>query len=446
MTEAIDRLFRVPYLIPATLGVTVGLAVTVSPRLALAALFAVGLAALAVWWPPILVAMSFMAMIFDKAGLTGAKVDDFPVTASKLAVAGAMGLWAAYTATTRERPLRWHPVLTTMVLMLAAALISSAHANAFKLGKFVIFGMGMMTALVALTYVVLADSRLRGLYRFMATFFIAVLALAILRGGGGAGEAARATGTMGDPNEWATMVLLLTPLLLGGLADEPGLAGVVLRLGLVGLAPLAILKSESRAALLCMTLITPGILWVLRRRQLELGVAGVAGAVAVPLFLDLPALLDRFWALLGRAGGQGGVDDSSLDERTELLRQGIDLFRDHWFIGSGPGTFERATGYVSADGRLRPAHNTYLETAGEQGLVGLVPMALFGLAIAGTVWFGLQGAKDEQGRARLLGAGLGLLAFALMAATLGLLTFAMFYLALGFMLALAYKARSPAVE
>lgn len=445
MTEALDRVLRIPYLLPATLGLGLGLAVTVSPAVAIAAIGAVLLTAVAVWWPPVLVALSFMAMIFDKAGLTGAKVDDFPVTASKLAVAGSMAMWAAYTAVTRTRPLRWHPVLWAMVVMVLAALTSSAHANAFKAGKFVIFGLGMMTAMVALTYAVLSENRLRPLYRFMGAFFVAVLALAIVRSGGGTGEAARGTGTMGDPNEWATMILLLTPLLLGGLADDDGLVATPVRLGLVGLAPVAVLLTESRAALLCMVFVVPGTIWILRHRRGELALTGLVGAIAVPFALDLDKLLDRFWALIGRAEGKGGVTDSSLDERTELLHQGLDLFRDHWFIGSGPGTFEKATGFISPDGRLRPAHNTYLETAGEQGLVGLVPLAIFGLTIVAMVVYGLRDAQHEQGRARLLGAGLGLGAVALMAATLGLLTFAMFYLVLGFALALALQARRPAL-
>lgn len=446
MNEAVDRLLRVPYLLPGLLGLAVGALVLGSPVLAVAAIGALVLTGLAMAWPPLLVALSFMAMIFDKAGLTGAKVDDFPVTASKLAVAGSMGLWTLYAAITRVRPLRWHPVLTAMGLMVVAALVSAAHANGFNTGKFVIFGLAMMTALVALTYIVLAESRLRGLYRFMSAFFIAVLALSIVRAGGGAGEAARGTGTMGDPNEWATMVLLLTPLLLGGLADEWGLLGSALRLGLLALAPVAVLKTESRAALLCSLFVVPGVLWVLRHHAKELVLAGVAGVLGLPLLLDLDALLDRFWALVGRAGGKGGVTDSSLDERTELLHQGLDLFRDHWFIGSGPGSFEKATGFVSPDGRLRPAHNTYLETAGEQGLVGLLPLALFGLTIAATVVYGLRAARHEQGRARLLGAALGVAAVALMAATLGLLTFAMFYLVLGFLLALAWNARRDPLE
>ncbi len=435
-----------PLVLPVALGLGLGGLVTLSPPAAAVALVAVLVTTVSLRWPPVLVAFSFMAMIFDKAGLTGAKVADFPVTASKLAVGGSMAMWAAYTALTRERPLRWHPVLTAMLAMALAALVSATHANAMKVAKFVIFGLLMMNAMVALTYTMLAEQPLRGLYKFMAAFFVLVLVIAVVSAGGGAGEAARGTGTMGDPNEWATMVMLLTPLLLGGLADEPGWAGSGLRLSLLGLAPLSVLQTESRAALLCSVFVVPGVLWILRSRRGELAAIGLAGAIGAPLMLDLDAMFDRFGALVGRAGGQGGVDDASLDERTVLLKQGLDLFRDHWAMGSGPGSFGKATGYLSPEGKFRPAHNTYLETAGEQGLLGLVPLALFGVAIVVTVWFAWGAARNEQARARVLGAGLGIGAVALMAATLGLLTFAMFYLMLGVLLAVAHQARKAPLD
>mgnify|MGYP003886132705 CR=1 FL=1 len=83
-------------------------------------------------------------------------------------------------------------------------------------------------------------------------------------------------------------------------------------------------------------------------------------------------------------------------------------FRDNWLFGVGPGNFESATGFISEDGRLRPAHNTYLEIASEQGLVGLFPAVIFMLTVAYTLYRAYHGARRERDRARIFGIAVGL--------------------------------------
>ena len=119
----------------------------------------------------------------------------------------------------------------------------------------------------------------------------------------------------------------------------------------------------------------------------------------------------------------------------------MDLFLENWLLGAGPGNFARATGFVSITGKLRPAHNSYLEVAGEMGLVGLVALAVFGLTVFASLWRSQALTPRTADRNRVLGAGLGLLALCLMAATLGLLTFSMAYLMLGLALAIGWQAR-----
>jgi O-antigen ligase len=293
---------------------------------------------------------------------------------------------------------------------------------------------------VALVYAILAESVLDGLYRLIAASLLGAVVLTVARSGG-SGEAARASGTMGDANEWATIVLLLGSFSLGGLASDPTALGRVLRLGvLIGL-PVAIVRSESRSALLAAALVIPALVWLLRGRRGELGLAGLALGLVAPVVLVSDRAWERFGRLLDRFRGGGGAEDASLDERAELFRQGVSLFEDHWFLGVGAGNFANATGFVSRAGRLRPAHNTYLEVAGEQGVVGLSALAAFGVTVAWTLRHALRNARTERDRQRLGGAAIGLAAVAIMAATLGLLTFAMAWLVLGIALALAHQAR-----
>jgi O-antigen ligase len=423
-------------------GLVLGVVAAVQPALALVGAVGAGLGLGAVRWPALVVAFMYLGMLFDRLGLTGVNVGDFPVTASKLSVGAGLGAWVLHAGLTSSRPLRWHPVLTALVGLIATTAVGIAVASTLALGKFTLYGLIMMLVMVALVYAILAEARLELLYRFMAVVLVAVLMAAIAQPNV-TGADGRVSGPMGDPNEWATTVLLVTPLLLGGLAGDDGMAGRVLRLLLVVLAPLAVLRSESRAALVALVVVSPALLYLLRSRRAELAVCGGALVVVGPFFLDLDNALRRFWQLVGSVSGRGGTHDDSFEERSELFRQGVALFRDHWLLGAGPGTFETATGFVSHQGTLRPAHNTYLEIAAEQGVVGLVPAAIFGLTVVWTLYKAWKGATRSSDRDRLLGAAIGLGAFALMAATLGLLTFAMGYFVLGFSLALAWQGGRP---
>ncbi len=422
-------------LLPVALGLCAGAGVALAPTLAPVGFAGVAAAWLGVAYPPLLVLGMWAGMLLDRLGATGMNVGLIPVTASKLTVLGSIGLWALHSALARAPLVRWHPVLTAMLGFLASTAVSIALSNGMEYGVFVLSGLGMVTVLVALVYAVLAEAPLTMLYRALGCGF-AVALLASLRAPG----TDRSAGTMGDPNEWATLVLLLTPFLLGGLADDEHVLARGLRMALVGLAPLAVLHSESRAALVFGMVVGPICLYMLRRRVGELAVCAGAGILVAPLVLDLDAMLYRFQQLVANFRGGAVVQDASLEERSELFRQGKQLFLDHWLIGAGAGSFEKATGFVSHTGELRPAHNTYLEIASEQGVIGLIPAGIFLLTVAVTLRDGFRAARSERHRNRVLGVAIGLGALCLMAATLGLLTFSMAYLVLGFGLAVVHQA------
>jgi len=432
--------------VAVALGLLLGLAVTQQPLLVPLAVVAAAVALGCLAWPPAMIGLIFVSILFDKLGVTGVDVARFPITASKLAVLGSLGLWAVHVLLTRARPLRWHPVLSAMVACVAATGVTVAIAGSMKHGRFALMGLAMMTVMVALVYAVLAERALQTFFRLLGLAWTAALAASLAGGRGGAGEAARATGTFGDPNEWATMVLLITPLVLGALIDDEHPVVRPLRMAIIGLAPLAILLTGSRSALVAGLLVAPGVLWLLLgRRRWELAACAGAGLLVTPFMTRLDTVILRFQALLDTLAGRAIVRDTSLNERTELLRQAQDLFLDNWLVGAGPGNFERASGFISLEGRFRPAHNTYLEIASEQGLVGLVPVVIFMGIVAMTLYRAYQHAHSQRARHRVVGAALSLLAVALMAATLGLLTFSMAYLVLGVSLALAYQAHEPRV-
>lgn len=427
--------------VPASVGLGIGFAIALQPQLTVVALVGAIGALVGVVYPTSLVAFMFLGVLFDRLGLTGASISGFPITASKLSVLAGLGLWGVHAGLSRAPPARWHPVLGTMVGVIAMTAISVALANSMAEGKFDLFGLAMMTVMVGLVYTILAEAPLTGVYRVVG-MALAAACLASLRPTAGD----RATGTMGDPNEWGAMVLLLTPTTLGGLADDP--SGMVrpLRVLLLLLAPLAILRTESRTALLVGVLVAPAVLYLLRRQRAEL-LGGLAlAAAAAPFVVSLDAGLARLRQLIGNLQGSASVQDASLEERSELFRQGRQLFHDHWLLGVGPGNFSRATGFVSHTGELRPAHNTYLEVASEQGVIGLIPFGIFAASVFVTLRRAARGAATPVAWNRVFGVSVGLAALALMAATLGLLTFSMAYLVLGLGLAVATQASEPHVR
>ena len=422
------------------LGLAAGLGVAQQPLLAVAAVVGVGLLVACLYEPSLLVLGMFLSILFDRAGVTGAEVANLPVTASKLSVLGSLGAWALYVAASRVRPVRWHPVLSALVAVVATVAFGIAWSGSMKEGRFTLYGLGMMTVLVGLVYAVLAERSLQTLYRLLGAALIPILVLSVLSAGG-VGESGRASGTMGDPNEWATMLLLLGPFLLGGLVDDTHWSARPIRLALMGLLPLAVLLSGSRASVFVGALVGLACLRLLSRRRGELLVCGALGAAVFPFVGGLEFTLARLRSLIDNVQGGAAVPEQSFTERMELLRQGTELFFDNWLLGVGPGNFASATGFISETGKLRPAHNTYLEVASEQGMLGLFVAGVFLATVAMTLRRAHRGAVRTRDRSRLLGIIVGLCAVALMAATLGLLTFSMAYMVLGVSLAVAEQSR-----
>ncbi|MFT4974538.1 MAG: hypothetical protein ACI8S6_000421 [Myxococcota bacterium] len=439
MTGALsaERCALAAALLVAGLGGLLGAAISQQPILTVLGTIALVVGGVCVLRPELLIGLMFSGILFDRLGVTGIKVDAFPITASKLTVLASIAAWGLHVMLSRTRPLAWHPVLTAMLALVLLTGVQLATTDTLAVGKFNLAGFGMMTVLVALVYTILTSYPLQPIYRFMASVFAASLALAVASGASGAG---RASGTMGDPNEWATIVLLLTPALLGGLTDDQHWGARSLRLALMLLAPLAILLSLSRTALVVGVLITPACLYLLRRRRGELGLVLGAAVVGTPLVVDLEHALFRLRQLVQNLQGGAVVEDVSLTERTELFEQGLQVFYDHWLWGAGPGNGPAASGYTSLTGRLRPVHNSYLELASEQGAVGLLVAAVFMVTVAWMLQRGYRAATRPSDQHRIIGLATGLGALALMAAALGLLTFAMAYLMLGFALAVVERS------
>ncbi len=202
----------------------------------------------------------------------------------------------------------------------------------------------------------------------------------------------RVAGTIGDPNEFATLLvagIALTPAFIFnpsermgvriacGLADAVMLAGVLLTLSRGGLVALG-------AALLMSVLVARG-------QRLKLTLAAGAVVCAAFFFYFTVTSEQARERVTATDGGSG---------RTDIWDVGWRMVEDKPAIGVGAGNFQVASiHYLIAPGGVRfdeylvdqpsVAHNSYLQVLAETGVVGLV---LFLLAVGGCVVTALKAA------------------------------------------------------
>jgi O-antigen ligase len=207
-------------------------------------------------------------------------------------------------------------------------------------------------------------------------------------------ESTRATGTIGDPNELAADLLAGLAIATGFVLARGERASLrLLGLAAIPLCALGIFISVSRGGLVALAVVFVVAAFAAGRWRLAavplLVVVAVGGVLYFTQFAPLPAR-ER---VLTTNGGTG---------RTELWQVGLRIVRAHPVGGVGVGNYVQASPqYVLAPGVLRhtqlifaqepkPAHNTYLQVAGELGIPGLL---LFLAVIAGCMRCALRAAR-----------------------------------------------------
>ncbi len=224
----------------------------------------------------------------------------------------------------------------------------------------------------------------------------------------------RASGPFGIPNSLAALLLLLLPTALAvavlGKRMRPTYRLVAAWLAVVYLAGLAL--TLSRGALLSLAvalavwpLLTPGRRWQWKAGMVAV-VAGVGLLLGFGLYQGVPGAKDRFDRL---------VDDAGETTRPAMWLGAWQLFKDEPLTGTGGGSynilFERHRPVHFRD-EPQWAHNDYLNTLSDYGLVGVLLGFGGGVMAAGLAW--RAGASRRGTRAMLARAQLiGLFAFGL---------------------------------
>lgn len=194
-------------------------------------------------------------------------------------------------------------------------------------------------------------------------------------------DAIRPTGPVRDPNYYCQILLPGFALALGTALSET--SGRWRAVGIVAtvLIMVAITLTASRGGLLAAAVAAAGLLLARRKIQyLAVVIVPVLGLLyLVPSYYDRATSLTT--AFVELASGQDSMDTSVSGRLAEMEAAAI-LFAEHPVAGIGYGLFESRYQDISANydmvlrGRDRSAHSLYLETAAEQGIMGLTALLL----------------------------------------------------------------------
>ena len=237
----------------------------------------------------------------------------------------------------------------------------------------------------------------------------------------------------GTDSAWISTLPLQLPRLFAPMGVSTWLAGYTAPLTILSFAwGSAAKKPAARSAYyaLAVSLLIVTLLTVSRGGLIAL--AGGGGVLVALRILPRWKRLARRTRTLMLAGGglalialaAGGVIIARNPERmigdalrVDLWSSAAAIGSDHLLLGVGPGQFGRALrdyrNPSNVDDRLTTAHNLYLNTFAEIGLIGLVAVSAVLVVGALSAWRRVRSVTDAAAQWRLYGAAAALIAFGL---------------------------------
>jgi len=234
----------------------------------------------------------------------------------------------------------------------------------------------------------------------------------------GAGDSGlRWSSTFYWPNPFAAFLLLVLPVELIRCvyaARREALAHGALSVLLAG----SLVLTYSRGAWVSLLIVAPLAALTVRaapwtRSVARLAVIGLATAAAVVVLTGGPGTPPVSGGVGGRATSISDAAGYSFVGHLNFWRAGLAIFVDHPLTGTGPGTFGSVHAAYQRDVRYyaRDAHSLYVQTAAEQGIMGLAALAAL-LGALGTTWISaLRASRRTRAYPLVVGIGLGLTAF-----------------------------------
>jgi O-antigen ligase len=234
---------------------------------------------------------------------------------------------------------------------------------------------------VGLIFIALLNAlRSRAQIRFFIVFFLACFGshpargtvINYLTGNADFGRAAW-NYIYSNANDMAALTLLQLSMALGLLMTER--KGII-RLGALfalGVFPVVILMTQSRAVMLGLGVFTLLAIAGHQRKLRSLAVLGLVGALVIAIAPK--GVWDRMQGLTEATSTENlrAVDqEGSAEQRWMIWQAGAQIVEAHPVAGVGLGAYPYANGDVSAILGKRDAHSTYLTFAAENGYPGLL--------------------------------------------------------------------------
>jgi putative inorganic carbon (HCO3(-)) transporter len=214
---------------------------------------------------------------------------------------------------------------------------------------------------------------------------------------------ARLAGPIGEKNRYAQIMLMLVPLALFQAWTERRRVLKLAAYGVAVLASGAVILTFSRGAAVgfAMVIVVMTLLRYIKPIQLfAVLMLAVALLIAVPQYAERLTSLNPIVDAITGGGDSANQADHSITSRATENLAALAVFSDHPIIGVGPGEFssyyrEYANDIaISVKAEDRQAHNLYLATAAETGVLGLIclmavlAVTLWELAKARRKWIG----------------------------------------------------------
>ncbi len=191
----------------------------------------------------------------------------------------------------------------------------------------------------------------------------------------------RATGPIGDPNYYAQIILIIVPLALERFFHEKHPFLRLVALWGVAASTLTIIFTYSRGGLISMAIALLVLFWYYppKRSYIPFIIFGI-----VALFMVLPPnYLDRLFTLSNFFGSTSpaGINELSLRGRLVENLAAWEMFKANPLFGVGLGSYaylfpeySKRLG-ISLVATERHAHNLFLETLAETGMIGFLVFA-----------------------------------------------------------------------
>jgi O-antigen ligase len=308
------------------------------------------------------------------------------ISGSAVKLFGAV-LFAAWLlrVLTRGTPVRLsHPVARAAGVLLAVLLTSAVvHQNGALGTEVLIRYLSYLAALVVLIDCMqdrLPPQRVARMYVAACSVAALVGLVMFFR------HNLRASGPVGDPNDFAFFLVAALPVCIG--LRQGARRKHVHDLAALAMS-LAILATLSRGALvgICAMLV-----YALSSQRIRAG--AVIAAVALAGVAVTVTLMVAPGKLSTSLHAKGQVAQQNIDTRLSRWKAAAEMTYDHPLIGLGPAGFrenyDRYIGYheTNPERGLDVAHEMYLEVSSELGVVGLA-------AFAGVLGFGYRGSRKS---------------------------------------------------